>query len=201
MSRTKSSRNGVCLVWKMLPHPWRLFLCYLELHSAHILQNHKHRHFNYQIPFILSEPRKLSFNTTFSTQNIGLGFRVITFTPEKKHTGMFGAMPEAPSGIAPNTFPCFCCPGIVYLYKTETATLSSQKIRMSLFRRKKAPAGALSPSTVLLRGVLSVYKKETAILSSQKIRMSFSGREAPAGALSPSTVLLRGILSVIRQNS
>ena len=79
----------------------------------------------------------MSFNTTFSTQNIGLGFRVITFTPEKKHTGMFGAMPEAPSGIAPNTFPCFCCPGIVFVYKTETATLSSQKIRMSLFKRKK----------------------------------------------------------------
>ena len=32
------------------------------------------------------------------------------------------------------------------------------KIRMSLFGRKKAPAGALSPSTVLLRGILSVYK-------------------------------------------
>ena len=85
----------------------------------------------------LTEPRKLSFNTTFSTQNIGLGFRVITFTPEKKHTGMFGAMPEAPSGIAPNTFPCFCCPGILFVYKTETATLPSQKIRMSLFGRKK----------------------------------------------------------------
>ena len=26
------------------------------------------------------------------------------------------------------------------------------------FERKKAPAGALSPSTVLLRGILSVYK-------------------------------------------
>ena len=42
---------------------------------------------------------------------------------------------------------------------------------MSLFGRKKAPAGALSPSTVLLRGVLSVYKTEkteTAILSAQK---------------------------------
>ena len=114
----------------------------------------------------------MSFNTTFSTQNIGLGFRVITFTPEKKHTGMFGAMPEAPSGIAPNTFPCFCCPGILFVYKTETvlsrgilsvsktktATLCYQKIRMSLFGRKKAPAGALSPSTELLRGILSVYK-------------------------------------------
>ena len=104
----------------------------------------------------ISEPRKLSFNTTFSTQNIGLGFRVITFTPEKKHTGMFGAMPEAPSGIAPNTFPCFCCPGILFVYKTETATLSSQKIRMSLFGRKKAPAGALSPSTELF--VSTTYK-------------------------------------------
>ena len=62
--------------------------------------------------------------------------------------------------------------GISSVSKTKTATLSSQKIRMSLFRRKKAPAGALSPSTVLLRGVLSVYKTETAILSSQKIRMS-----------------------------
>ena len=68
---------------------------------------------------------------------------------------------------------------------------------MSLFRRKKAPAGALSPSTVLLRGVLSVCETKTAILSSQKIRMSLFGRrKAPAGALSPSTVLLRGILSV-----
>ena len=38
---------------------------------------------------------------------------------------------------------------ILYVYKTEAATLSSQKIRMSLFRRKKAPAGALSPSTEL----------------------------------------------------
>ncbi len=61
---------------------------------------------------------------------------------------------------------------------------------MSLVRRKKAPAGALSPSTVLLRGGLSVYKTETAILSSQKIRMSlFWRKKAPAGALSPSTVL------------
>ena len=132
----------------------------------------------------ISEPRKLSFNTTFSTQNIGLGFRVITFTPEEKHTGMFGAMPEAPSGIAPNTFPCFCCPGILFVYQTETATLSSQKIRMSLFGRKKAPAGALSPSTVLLRGILSVYKTKTAILCSQKIRMSFSGRKKPLRARS-----------------
>ena len=68
---------------------------------------------------------------------------------------------------------------------------------MSLLGRKKAPAGALSPSTVLLRAVLSVDKTKTAILCSQKIRMSLFGREkAPAGALSPSTVLLRGILSV-----
>ena len=68
---------------------------------------------------------------------------------------------------------------------------------MSLFGRKKAPAGALSPSTVLLRGVLSVCKTKTAILSSQKIRMSlFRRKKAPAGAPSPSTVLLRGILFV-----
>ena len=67
---------------------------------------------------------------------------------------------------------------------------------MSLLRRKKAPAGALSPSTVLLRGILSVDKTETAILFSQTIRMSlFRRKKAPAGALSPSTVLLRGILS------
>ena len=112
---------------------------------------------------LFTEPRKLSFNTTFSTQNIGLGFRVITFTPEKKHTGMFGAMPEAPSGIAPNTFPCFCCPGILFVYKTEA---------------------------VLLRGILSVSKTKTAILCFQKIRMSlFRGKKAPAGALSPSTEL------------
>ena len=70
----------------------------------------------------------MSFNTTFSTQNIGLGFRVITFTPEKKHTGMFGAMPEAPSGITPNTFPCFCCPGILFVYKTETATSKNKNV-------------------------------------------------------------------------
>ena len=70
---------------------------------------------------------------------------------------------------------------------------------MPLFGRKKAPAGALSPSTVLLRGVLSVYNTETAILSSQKIRMSLFGRKkAPAGALSPSTVLLRGVLAVYK---
>ena len=50
---------------------------------------------------------------------------------------------------------------------------------MSLFGRKKAPAGALSPSTVLLRGILSVDKTETAILSSQKIRMSLSRRKKP----------------------
>ena len=48
---------------------------------------------------------------------------------------------------------------------------------MSLFGRKNAPAGALSPSTVLLRGILSVYKTETAILSSQKIRMSLFRRK------------------------
>ena len=52
------------------------------------------------------------------------------------------------------------------------------------FERKKAPAGALSPSTVLLRGVLSVYKTETATLCSQKIRMSFSGRKKPLRARS-----------------
>ena len=126
----------------------------------------------------------MSFNTTFSTQNIGLGFRVITFTPEKKHTGMFGAMPEAPSGIAPNTFPCFCCPGILFVYKTETATLSSQRIRASLSGRKTAPAGAPSPSTVLLRGFMSVDKTKTAILCSQKIIMSFSGRKKPLRARS-----------------
>ena len=68
---------------------------------------------------------------------------------------------------------------------------------MSLFGGRKGPAGALSPSTVLLRGVLSVYKTKAAILSPQKIGMSLFGRKkAPAGALSPSTVLLRGILSV-----
>ena len=47
---------------------------------------------------------------------------------------------------------------ILSVYKTKTAILCSQKIRMSLLGRKKAPAGALSPSTVLLRGILSVYK-------------------------------------------
>ena len=134
-----------------------MFVSHTEVGDLQIASKYSPKaweHFSHQT----AEPRKLSFNTTFSTQNIGLGFRVITFTPEKKHTGMFGAMPEAPSGIAPNTFPCFCCPGILFVYKTETATSSSQKIRMSLFGRKEAPAGALSPSTVLLRGILSVYK-------------------------------------------
>ena len=49
---------------------------------------------------------------------------------------------------------------------------------------KKAPAGALSPSTVLLRGILSVYKTETAILCSQNIRMSLLGRKKPLRARS-----------------
>ena len=67
---------------------------------------------------------------------------------------------------------------------------------------KKAPAGALSPSTVLLRAILSVSKTKTAILSSQKIRMSLLGREeAPAGALTPSTVLLRVFYVLTTQNS
>ena len=57
------------------------------------------------------------------------------------------------------------------------------------FERKKAPAGALSPSTVLLRGVLSVYKTKTAILSPKNDNVFFWEKKAPAGALSPSTVL------------
>ena len=77
----------------------------------------------------------------------------------------------------------------LFVSKTKTAILCYQKIRRSLFRRKKAPAGALSPSTVLLRGILFVYNTKTATLSSQKIIISFSGRKNPAGALSPSTVL------------
>ena len=40
-SEKSSSQNRVCLVWKMFPHPWRHFLAYLELHSAHILKNLK----------------------------------------------------------------------------------------------------------------------------------------------------------------
>ena len=52
---------------------------------------------------------------------------------------------------------------------------------MSLFGRKKAPAGALSPSTVLLRGIVFVYNTKTAILASQKIIMFFLGEKtAPA---------------------
>ena len=47
---------------------------------------------------------------------------------------------------------------LLCVYKTETAILCSPEIRMSRFGRKKAPAGALSPSTVLLRAILSVYK-------------------------------------------
>ena len=34
--KKKSSQNGVCLVWKMFLHPWRVFLYYLEVRSAHI---------------------------------------------------------------------------------------------------------------------------------------------------------------------
>ena len=66
---------------------------------------------------------------------------------------------------------------------------------MSLFGREKAPAGALSPSTVLLRGILSVYKKNSYIVFSKNKNVSFWEKKAPAGALSPSTALLRGILS------
>ena len=57
---------------------------------------------------------------------------------------------------------------------------------MSLFRRKKVPAGAPSPSTVLLRCILSLFKTKTDTLSSQKIRTL--GEKAPAGAPTPSTV-------------
>ena len=39
-SKTKSSRNLVCLVWKLFPHPRRVFLSYLELRSAHIRKKH-----------------------------------------------------------------------------------------------------------------------------------------------------------------
>ena len=68
---------------------------------------------------------------------------------------------------------------------------------MSLVGRKKAPAGALSPSTVLLRGILSVYKTKQLYCVSKKYECLLLGeKKAPAGALSPSTVLLRGILSV-----
>ena len=83
-------------------------------------------------------------------------------------------------------------PGLC-LQDRNSYTVFSKNKNVS-FQEKKAPAGAPSPSTVLLRGILSVYKTETAILSSQKIRMSLLRRKrAPAGALSPSTVLLRGV--------
>ena len=42
---------------------------------------------------------------------------------------------------------------LLCVYKTEAAILCSQELRMSLLGRKRAPAGALSPSTVLLRGI------------------------------------------------
>ena len=70
---------------------------------------------------------------------------------------------------------------------------------MTLWGRKKAPAGALSPSTVLFRGVLSVCKTKTAILSSEKIRMSFSGRKKPLrerSALAPRFLSLQHIYLV-----
>ena len=41
--RKKSSQKVVCLVWKMFPHPGRVFLSYLELRSAHIRQNQTNR--------------------------------------------------------------------------------------------------------------------------------------------------------------
>ncbi len=67
---------------------------------------------------------------------------------------------------------------------------------MSLSGRKKAPAGALSPSTVLLRGILSFSKTKQLYCVIKNKNVSFWEKKAPAGALSPSTVLLRGILSV-----
>ena len=62
---------------------------------------------------------------------------------------------------------------------------------MSLWGRKKAPAGALSPSTVLLRGTLSVYKTKQLYCALKKKSVSFWEKKskAPAGALSPSTEL------------
>ena len=103
----------------------------------------------------------------------------------KKTTSFLGE--KAPAGApSPSTV---LLRGILSVYMTKPA-ISSQKLRMSLFRRKKAPAGAPSPSTILLRGILSVSETKTAILCYQTIRMSLLGRKkAPAGALSPSTVL------------
>ena len=80
--------------------------------------------------------------------------------------------------VAAIALPVLCVYNILCVYKTETAILSSQKQKM-FFWVKKAPAGALSPSTVLLRGILSVYQTETAILRSQNKRMSLFGRKKP----------------------
>ncbi len=71
---------------------------------------------------------------------------------------------------------------------------------MSLFGGEKAPAGALTPSTVLLRVfcVLTTqtypyficFQDKTATMCFDKIRMTrFGSEKAPAGALTPSTVL------------
>ena len=38
-SISKNPQNGVCLMWKMFPHPWRLVLSHLEIPSSHILEN------------------------------------------------------------------------------------------------------------------------------------------------------------------
>ena len=75
-------------------------------------------------------------------------------------------------------------PSFVCLQDRNSYVVFSRNKNVSVWEKKQAPAGALSPSTVLLRGILSVYKTKTAILSSQKIRISFSGRKKPLRARS-----------------
>ena len=88
-----------------------------------------------------------------------------------------------------------------------------KKIRVSLFGREKAPAGALTPSTELLVfttyynfclcyiKMLSLQQKKRYYVFSRNKNVSFWEKKAPAGAPSPSTVLLRGILFVYKTKS
>ena len=52
----QKSWEWVCLVWKMFPHPWRLFLTYLEVPSAHIWKNPKISKINYLINLLNNSP-------------------------------------------------------------------------------------------------------------------------------------------------
>ncbi len=79
---------------------------------------------------------------------------------------------------------------LFHVLKDRSSNIAASKNKNVFLGEKKAPAGMLSRSSVLLRGMLCVYMTKAAILYFQKIGMSLLGREeAPAGALTPSTVL------------